>query len=65
MDSHFGIGVTPETLSLLKFLGVIPLGAAILASFKVKKNKGMVLGIAWLVYVVYQAVLYFFVYANA
>jgi hypothetical protein len=48
--------VSPETLSTLRFLGAIPLAAAILALFlfKTSNKKGMILLLAWGIYLVYQ-----------
>jgi len=65
LDSHFGIGVTAETLSLLRLLAAIPLVIGLLVSFKLKNSKGAVLGIGFLIYLLVQAFLYFFVYAAA
>jgi hypothetical protein len=63
LDSHFGIGVTPQTLSLLQLFAVLPLVVGLLASFKLKTNKGVALVSGFLIYAVVQGFLYFFVHA--
>jgi hypothetical protein len=65
LDSQFGIGVTPQTLSLLQLIVVLPLVVGLLASFKMKNKKGMVLVTGFLVYLIAQGFLYFFVHAAA
>ncbi|MCW2285741.1 hypothetical protein M2323_002035 [Rhodoblastus acidophilus] len=65
MDSQFGIGVTPQTLSLLQLFAVLPLVIGLLASFKMKSKKGTVLVSGFVLYLLVQGFLYFFVHAAA
>jgi hypothetical protein len=65
LDSQFGIGVTPQTLSMLQLIVVLPLVAGLLASFKMKSKKGTMLVACFLIYLAAQGFLYFFVHASA
>jgi hypothetical protein len=63
----FGVAVKPETLSLLRLLGVLPLVAAGLALYMVKqfKTKGVIMASGLAIYLLYQLGLTLFVFTPA
>lgn len=63
MNLHV-FAASPETISTLRFLEIVPLAAAILALFMFKNSnrRGMILAIAWAVYLAYEAGVWLLVY---
>lgn len=63
MNLHV-FAASPDTISTLRFLGIVPLAAAILALFMFKNSnkRGLILAIAWAVYLAYEAGVWLLVY---
>ncbi|PPQ28834.1 hypothetical protein CCR94_16795 [Rhodoblastus sphagnicola] len=58
----FGIGLSAETISTLRLAGIVPLLAALAAYFIFRQSRVLVLAVGTLVYLLYQASIFLFVY---